>query len=258
MEEQRMKEREAIRRKKELEELRKKMKQEEDEQKATTANGREFVDEDGTIVIEGKVLDNNKEEEDGVEEVFDGTFEDDPEELFEKEVIDGGEKSSNMSMNPRLSDLDYEPKKEDFEDDSDEISTDPRLIPSDQELLKTDDVNDPEFTEETKSVPVPEDQPEQVLIKRQSKDETTETLVVTANKEKRVTDNVVEAITGMLNKLLPTARKEFDYDEFNETVMKANQYVLHERWYKDHFVMSCPAQGFLERFSLQAEFFDRY
>ena len=33
---------------------------------------------------------------------------------------------------------------------------------------------------------------------------------------------------------------------------------LNPEWYKDHFIMSCPAQSFFERFSLQGEFFESY
>ena len=35
-------------------------------------------------------------------------------------------------------------------------------------------------------------------------------------------------------------------------------YSLNPEWYRDHFIMSCPAQSFLERFSLQGEFFESY
>ena len=234
MEEQRIKEREAVKRKKELEELRRKMKEDEDKEKKS----KEFVDEDGTIVIEGTVVEKIEDDK-----TF-GDIGDDYEELFETE--DNEETSGNMSMNPKLSDLEFEPE---FKEE-DKMSPNPRLIQSE---------DDPEFTEETKSVPVPEDQPDQVLIKRQSKDETTETLPApVVAKEKRVADNVVEAITVIINKLLPATRKEFDQDDFTNRVMKKDQYVLNDRWYKDHFVMSCPAQGFLQRFSLQGEFFDQY
>ena len=258
MEEQREKEREAIKRKKELEALRKKMKQEEDEQKKM-AESREFVDEDGTVVVEGKV----EEHEDD---------DDDPQSVFEKEVIEGGgDGAGNMSKNPRLSDLDFDFKvseedmevgEDDAESDMDETANgeDARLIPSGQgEAAAVGKLEEsPNFSGDVISVPVTEDhQPDQVLIKRQSKDETTEALPA-ASPKVVASNNVIETLTVMINKLLPAARKEFDYDDFNERVMKGGQYVLNERWYRDHFVMSCPAQSFLERFSLQGEFFDKY
>ena len=73
-------------------------------------------------------------------------------------------------------------------------------------------------------------------------------------------EQMVEALTDMLSKLIvgksPTT--EFDLDAFTARVMKRDQYRLDSEWYNDHFIMSCPAQSFLERFSLQGEFFESY
>lgn len=121
-----------------------------------------------------------------------------------------------------------------------------------------DGEDSPEFQSHPSSsiTPVKEETTIQdVLIKRQSKDEAIEEL------QPRVTSdgkNFVNTLTDVLKKLLPTHGEDFDLDEFTRSVMDHPSYVLNANWYKDHFVMACPAQSFLERFSLQGEFFDDY
>ncbi|TRY73471.1 hypothetical protein TCAL_01574 [Tigriopus californicus] len=115
----------------------------------------------------------------------------------------------------------------------------------------------PEFQTHTPQItPVKEETTIQgVLIKRQSKDEAIEELqpqVTTKGK------NFVNTLTDVLKKLLPTHGEDFDLDEFTRSVMDQKSYVLNQNWYQDHFVMACPAQSFLERFSLQGEFFEDY
>jgi len=127
-----------------------------------------------------------------------------------------------------------------------------------------------------------------ILLKRQSKDETTEDLenAPYANDEEESggqsddgevssgptastkggsgmnsPEQMVEALTDMLSKLIVGGGKsqaDFDLDAFTARVMKKDQYSLNPEWYGDHFIMSCPAQSFLERFSLQGEFFESY
>ena len=51
--------------------------------------------------------------------------------------------------------------------------------------------------------------------------------------------------------------KTFDLDEFRTTVMSDKRFELNKTWYNDYFIMSCPAKSFIERFSVQGEFFEK-
>jgi hypothetical protein len=151
----------------------------------------------------------------------------------------------------------------------------------DHEVTEEDDDNEdhPDFdfqVSQPQDVPVRDDKLDNdklnnVLIKRQSKDETTVDLDAEEDDEDDVksrkvdkananaADNVVEALTDIFNKLLTTqSSAEFDLDLFTAKVMKKDQYRLDSSWYADYFVMSCPAQSFAERLSLQGEFFEKY
>lgn len=106
---------------------------------------------------------------------------------------------------------------------------------------------------------------EQMLIKRQSKDEavvevsSADDTGKAASKESPKT--VVEALAGIISKFLPAekkARAPFDLAEFRAAVLADGRFPLNATWYADHAAMACPARAFAERFSLQGDFFGTY
>lgn len=105
-----------------------------------------------------------------------------------------------------------------------------------------------------------------MMIKRQSKDEAVQEVdlkpAVNSNRRRKISESVVDTlhdILGKFSKFLPTRPRHFDHDFFVQKVMNSDsEYPLDTRWYDDHTVMSCPARTFLERFSLQGEFFEKY
>ena len=52
------------------------------------------------------------------------------------------------------------------------------------------------------------------------------------------------------------SKRGFDVDEFRATVMSDKRHELNKTWYQDHFMMSCPAKTFVERFCVQGEIFE--
>ncbi len=105
-----------------------------------------------------------------------------------------------------------------------------------------------------------------VLIKKQSKDEATEILTTTEEKQRaadtlapREPIDVLEALNSIIKTFVPTkTSQKFDLDEFRDKVFFDNKYSINKTWYHEHAVMSCPAKHFLERFSVQGEFFEKY
>ena len=92
---------------------------------------------------------------------------------------------------------------------------------------------------------------ENILIKKQSKDETVE--IFTDMKS-----SVLQTINDIVQTYLPIPgdKKPFDSDEFYQRLKKDTKYPINASWIEDFAVMSCPAQSFVERFSIQGEFFE--
>ena len=103
---------------------------------------------------------------------------------------------------------------------------------------------------------------------KQSKDEATDIVQSsTAKKQQQSTEtlppkdalDVLEAINTIIKSYLPSPTSpKFDLEEFRDKVFLDKQYSVNKTWYNDHTVMSCPAKHFLERFSVQGEFFEKY
>jgi len=110
----------------------------------------------------------------------------------------------------------------------------------------------------------------QVLIKRQTKDETVVEVVQddleqddsgikeSADKSLLEASSLLETFSGMLDNYLTTA-EDFDIEVFRAKVYNSqNSVMIEQKWYNDHSILSCPAKHFLERFSVQGEFFESY
>ena len=105
-----------------------------------------------------------------------------------------------------------------------------------------------------------------MLIKKQSKDEATEILTTTEEKQRaaevpapKEPIDVLQALNSIIKTFVPAKTShKFDLDEFRDKLFFDNQYSINKTWYHDHAVMSCPAKHFLERFSVQGEFFEKY
>ena len=102
-----------------------------------------------------------------------------------------------------------------------------------------------------------------VLIKKQSKDETTIEILGSHTNEKamKVGKTFTDALSDIVQTLLPAtikSKKEFDPDEFYTKLVQYPLYEVNQSWVQDYSVMSCPAKVFKERFSIQGEFFDTY
>jgi hypothetical protein len=69
---------------------------------------------------------------------------------------------------------------------------------------------------------------------------------------------VKEYLGGSKSIVGSPVEKEFDLDEFHAKVMSDKQFELNKTWYTDYFIMSCPAKSFIERFSVQGEFFEKH
>ena len=92
---------------------------------------------------------------------------------------------------------------------------------------------------------------ENILIKKQSKDETVEIF-------SDMKSSVLQTLNDIVQNYLPIPgdKKPFDSDEFYQRLKKDMKYPINASWIEDFAVMSCPAQSFVERFSIQGEFFE--
>ncbi len=110
-----------------------------------------------------------------------------------------------------------------------------------------------------------------VYIKRQSKDETI-IEITTAEDDmeslpgSKTKINLGSSVLGALNDILKQylssgiqTSKTYDAVEFRQRLLKdAAAYAVPRSWMSDHSVMSCRAQTFTERFSIQGEFFETH
>ena len=114
----------------------------------------------------------------------------------------------------------------------------------------------PEMENEPKEPPkIVEIEPEEesVMIKKQSRDEASEVL-------QEVKSTVLQTLNEIVQNVLPSQPKprKFDAEEFYQRLKLDTKYPLNSSWTEDFAVMSCPAQRFIERFSIQGEFFENY
>ena len=124
------------------------------------------------------------------------------------------------------------------------------------------DESEPAFSK-AEEKDVAEESPDDLLIQRQSKDETVVSSIQgpPAEKEDDGTDpnptSFLEKFTGIWESYL-MPNKEFDLDKFAAKVLSSNNNPINETWSMDHSILSCPAKHFLERFTIQGEYFDAY
>jgi hypothetical protein len=101
-----------------------------------------------------------------------------------------------------------------------------------------------------------------VLIKKQSKDEATEPLSTIEERAAKVSVeplDILEALNTLVKSFVPAkSSSRFDPDAFRDRLFLDNEYAVNRTWMVDHSVMACPARHFLERFSVQGEFFEKY
>ena len=116
--------------------------------------------------------------------------------------------------------------------------------------------DNPEMKEEPLEQKVVEPPNEQVMIKKQSKDETTDQ--VFSVKSPSMFETLNDLVTNYLPSAVQKEKAKFDPDDFYQRLKSDKQYSLNSSWVQDFSVMSCSAQSFLERFSIQGEFFENY
>ena len=106
-------------------------------------------------------------------------------------------------------------------------------------------------------------------IMKQSKDEATEILMSNEEKKKRAAEiaepkepaDILQALNTIIKSYLPsaaTSAAKFNFETFRDKLFLDTLYPVNKSWYDDHAIMSCPAKHFLERFSVQGEFFEKY
>lgn len=70
---------------------------------------------------------------------------------------------------------------------------------------------------------------------------------------------VLQALNTLINKILPSSsiiQQKFDYEDYKSRLWLDAMYPMNVSWSEDHSVMVCPAKHFIERFSIQGEFFE--
>ena len=70
--------------------------------------------------------------------------------------------------------------------------------------------------------------------------------------------SVLQTLNDIVQNYLPIQqdKKPFDPEEFYLRLKRDTKYPINVSWVEDFAVMSCPAQSFVERFSIQGEFFE--
>lgn len=112
--------------------------------------------------------------------------------------------------------------------------------------------NTPEMKNEPIEQNVAEEEHEQVMIKKQSKDETIEVF-------KNVKSSMLQTLNDIVQTYLPIPQEptaKFDPDDFYHRLKNNPLYHINSSWTQNFAVMSCSAQTFIERFSIQGEFFE--
>lgn len=139
-------------------------------------------------------------------------------------------------------------------------------VQAEQTMEAKDDSSDLPFSGSVEKVDIPTED-ESVMIKRQSKDETIEEPFKGSQDEKPTSSSemgmameMVEALSNLVNKILVnyTDNVKYDPELFRLRVLEANEFKINPDWYSDHGIMSCAARSFLERFSIQGDFFEEY
>lgn len=170
----------------------------------------------------------------------------------------------DSDMVPEVSDIDDLEVKVIEDNDTDEllpVRDEDSEVPMDSTNMSVD-LEAPEFTSDTVTdKPVDEEPQEQVLIKRQSKDETTEPLKVTKKTEINFDPSeLLDTISNMIHQIIPPqkGKRDFTLSDFRRRVSTDTQYAMNSTWSTNYALMSCPAQSFFEKFSIQGEFFEVY
>ena len=136
-----------------------------------------------------------------------------------------------------------------------------KLVNNDSKIMDLDYENlefKPDMVEEPKEPKVekPSDPNEEsIMIKKQSKDEASEVL-------QEVKSTVLQTLNEIVQNVLPSKpsklSSKFDPDDFYQRLKVEDKYQVNDSWNDNFAVMSCPAQRFIERFSIQGEFFENY
>merc|ERR1712049_34303 len=160
-----------------------------------------------------------------------------------------GKNKDNWNMNGKWRNREQEEKKSKL------VNNDSLLTNLDYENLefKPDMVEEPK---EPSVVEKPSDHNEEsIMIKKQSKDEASEVL-------QEVKSTVLQTLNEIVQNVLPSQpaklSRKFDPDEFYQRLKVDVKYQVNSSWNDNFAVMSCPAQRFIERFSIQGEFFENY
>jgi len=254
IEERNRKEREALRRKKELEEIRRQKKVLEASEEATTLTDNLTTDE-SVASDENVVRVTSNENVAQIEAIV----VDESIAQFEKVVLEESENEEELKVVKEPMANEGVKLKDQTENiflvnsaDADQPNV--QMEPNSDPILNPYfDAAQPVESIETESEPP-------VLIKKQSKDEATESL---APKSETLLPtepiDILEALNKIVNTFVPLkTSSKFDLEQFRERVFLDNQYSMNRSWFSDHAVMSCPAKHFLERFSVQGEFFEKY
>lgn len=116
-------------------------------------------------------------------------------------------------------------------------------------------LNEPQNVEESRGTA----SIEPIKISEQSGTTTSKSLKIDALYFLNKFNNLVKEYLGGSKSIVGSPdEKEFDLDEFHAQVMSDKQFELNKTWYTDYFIMSCPAKSFIERFSVQGEFFEKH
>ena len=149
-------------------------------------------------------------------------------------------------------------EKESRENNAAMVSNDTKVLDLDYDNTELK----PKIDEQPLQKKVNDDQSEKetVLIKKQSKDETTIEFLgdkFVKDPKKSVFDSINDFVLTYLPTGVPT-KKKFDADDFFKKLQRQPLYKVNQSWIEDFALLTCPAQMFKERFSIQGEFFDSY
>ena len=159
-----------------------------------------------------------------------------------------------MDFFQRLQEREMLRKKRQKDEEKKLVNNDSKIMDLDYENLEFK----PDMVEEPKEPKVekPSDPNEEsIMIKKQSKDEASEVL-------QEVKSTVLQTLNEIVQNVLPSKpsklSSKFDPDDFYQRLKVEDKYQVNDSWNDNFAVMSCPAQRFIERFSIQGEFFENY